>query len=238
MLFALKLTLVPVFIAGVTLGSRRWGPRIGGWLNAVPMVAGPALLFLAIEQGTAFAARAALNTLAGLIGVAAFCLASGWAAFAAITLLLHDVPWQPWAALVAAAAAFGLARVALPRVRGAPRQAPPPAWDLPLRMAAAVVLVIAVTSLAEKLGPRLSGTLTPIPIASAILLGFTHAQQGTTAAIAFLRTFLPAMWSFVLFCFVLTVVLVPFGWVLGFVAALAVQCFAQALVLLALRAAR
>src|SRR5207247_4702225 len=41
MLFALKLTLVPLFIAGVTLGSRRWGPRIGGWLNAVPMVAGP-----------------------------------------------------------------------------------------------------------------------------------------------------------------------------------------------------
>jgi len=83
MLFALKLTLVPVFIAGVTLGSRRWGPRIGGWLNAVPMVAGPALLFLAIEQGTAFAARAALNTLAGLIGVAAFCLAYGWAALQA-----------------------------------------------------------------------------------------------------------------------------------------------------------
>ena len=252
MLFALKLTLVPVFIAGVTLGSRRWGPRIGGWLNAVPMVAGPALLFLAIEQGTAFAARAALNTLAGLIGVAAFCLAygwaalqapwwvalaAGWAAFAVITFLLHDVPWQPWAALVAAATAFGLARVALPRVRGAPRQAPPPAWDLPLRMAAAVVLVIAVTSLAEKLGPRLSGTLTPIPIASAILLGFTHAQQGATGAIAFLRTFLPAMWSFVLFCFVLTLALVPFGWLLGFVAALAVQGCAQALVLLALRAA-
>jgi hypothetical protein len=216
-------------------------------------VAGPALLFLAIEQGTAFASHAALNTLAGLIGVAAFCLAygwtalrapwwgalaAGWAAFAVITFLLHDVPWRPWTALVAGGAAFGLARVALPRQRGALRQTPPPAWDLPLRMAAAVVLVVAVTSLAEKLGPRLAGTLTPIPIASAILLGFTHAQQGATAAIAFLRTFLPAMWSFVLFCFVLTVALVPFGWLLGFLAALAVQCCAQAFVLLALRAAR
>jgi len=253
MLFALKLTLVPIFVAGVTLGSRRWGPRIGGWLNAVPMVAGPALLFLAVEQGTAFAAHAALNTLAGLIGVAAFCLAYGWAAlrapwwgalaagwsaFALTTFILHGVPWRPWAALVASAAAFGLARVVLPRLRGAPRQAPPPAWDLPLRMGAAVVLVVAVTSLAEKLGPRLSGTLTPIPIASAILLGFTHAQQGATAAIAFLRTFLPAMWSFVLFCFVLTLALVPFGWLLGFVAALAAQGCAQALVFLALRATR
>src|SRR2546427_12565012 len=107
MLFALKLTLVPLFIAGVTLGSRRWGPRIGGWLNAVPMVAGPVLLFLAIEQGAAFASRAALNTLAGLIGVATFslayawaalrrpwwiALATGWAAFAVVTLVLHAVP--------------------------------------------------------------------------------------------------------------------------------------------------
>src|SRR5438445_4296445 len=167
MLFALKLTLVPVFIAGVTLGSRRWGPRIGGWLNAVPMVAGPALLFLAIEQGAAFASRAALNTLAGLIGVATFslaygwaalrrpwwiALATGWAAFAVVTFVLHAVPWQPWSALVASAAAFGLARVALPRLHGAFRQAPPPAWDLPLRMAAAVVLVVTVTELAERLG--------------------------------------------------------------------------------------
>src|SRR5262249_37175292 len=147
-------------------------------------------------------------------------LTTGWAAFAGITFILHDVPWRPWAALVASAAAFALSRVALPRLRAAPRQAAPPACDLPLRMPAAVVLVVVVTSLAEKFGPRLSGTLTPIPIASAILLGFTHAQQGATAAIAFLRTFLPAMWSFVLFCFVLTLALVPFGWLLGFVAAL------------------
>src|SRR2546429_663843 len=124
MLFALKLTLVPVFIAGVTLGSRRWGPRIGGWLNAVPMVAGPALVFLAIEQGAAFASRAALNTLAGLIGVATFslaygwaalrrpwwiALATGWAAFAGVPFVLPAVPWQPWAALGPRAAAFGLA---------------------------------------------------------------------------------------------------------------------------------
>ena len=46
------------------------------------------------------------------------------------------------------------------------------------------------------------------------------------------------MWSFVLFCFVLTLALVPLGWALGFVAALAAQSCAQALILLALRGAR
>ena len=105
-------------------------------------------------------------------------------------------------------------------------------------MAVAVALVITVTGLANVLGPRVSGALTPLPIATAILLGFTHAQQGATGAIAFLRGFLPAMWSFVLFCFVLTLALVPLGWALGFVAALAAQSCAQALILLALRGAR
>ena len=55
MLFALKLSLVPLLIAGVTLGTRRWGPRIGGWLTALPVIAGPTLCFYAIEQGTDFA---------------------------------------------------------------------------------------------------------------------------------------------------------------------------------------
>src|SRR5712692_5925441 len=155
MLFALKLTLVPAIIACVTLGGRRWGPRIGGWLNAVPMVAGPVLLFLAIEQGAVFAARAALVTLAGMVGVASFsvaygwaalrapwwmALAAGWAAFGVSTLLLHDLPWRPLPALAAAVSAFGLARIALPRPRGTSSQTLPPAWDLPLRMAAAVAL--------------------------------------------------------------------------------------------------
>ena len=253
MLFALKLTLVPAIIAGVTLGGRRWGPLVGGCLNAVPMVAGPVLLFLAIEQGVDFAAHATLTTLAGLLGVAAFALAygwaalrapwwialaAGWAAFAIFTLFLHDLPWRPVPALIAAVIGFGVARIALPRLRGEPVQTPPPAWDLPLRMAVAVALVITVTGLANVLGPRVSGALTPLPIATAILLGFTHAQQGATGAIAFLRGFLPAMWSFVLFCFVLTLALVPLGWALGFVAALAAQSCAQALILLALRGAR
>jgi hypothetical protein len=250
-LFALKLVLVPALIAAVSLGGRRWGPRIGGWLNAMPLVAGPVLLFLAVEQGVAFAARAATATLAGLVGVAAFAAAYGWAAlrlpwwgallagwgmFTAVTLLLHGVSWRPLPAVAAAAGSFGLARLSLPHARGPARRPAPPPWDLAVRMAAAVALVLTVTGLANVLGPRLSGALTPLPVATAILLGFTHAQEGTSSAIVFLRAFLPAMWGFVLFCFVLTLALVPLGWEAAFLIALAVQGAAQGLMLVALRA--
>ncbi len=59
----LKLFLVPALIALVTLAGRRWGPAVAGWLSAFPVVAGPILGFIALEQGAAFAARAAIGTL-------------------------------------------------------------------------------------------------------------------------------------------------------------------------------
>jgi len=68
----LKLLLVPGLVAAVTLAVRRWGPAVGGWLAGLPVVAGPVLVFYAIEQGDAFAAQAAHATLAGLIATSAF----------------------------------------------------------------------------------------------------------------------------------------------------------------------
>src|SRR3989442_12664884 len=71
MLLLLKLCLVPILVASVTLAARRWGPRLGGWLTALPIIAGPTLCFYAIEQGNDFAARAAHATLIGLVAVVA-----------------------------------------------------------------------------------------------------------------------------------------------------------------------
>jgi hypothetical protein len=238
----LKLVLVPGLIALVTLAGRRFGPRVGGWLNALPLVAGPVLFFLALEQGQAFVARAALSTLAGLAAVAAFaviyswaaiarpwwvCVPIGWTAFAALTVAVQAIPWTAVSGLALALGAFGVAPFLLSPVPEAPAPAPAPAWDLPLRMAAAVVLVLVVTGLATWLGPRLSGAITPFPIATTILLAFTHAQQGAPAAVGFLRAFLPAMWSFALFCFVLAVGGVALGRDLAFLAALAVSLAVQ-----------
>ena len=86
----LKLVLVPALIAGVTLAGRRWGPAVAGWLSAFPIVAGPILWFIALEQGAAFAAQAAVGTLSAVLGMLAFGLSYAWAAtrFACTTKLL------------------------------------------------------------------------------------------------------------------------------------------------------
>lgn len=64
-----KLTIVPIFILLVTLAGRKWGSSIAGLLGALPAVAGPIIIFIAIEQGNAFAALTAKLTVS-----AASCL--------------------------------------------------------------------------------------------------------------------------------------------------------------------
>ncbi len=124
MFLLLKIVLVPALVASVTIAGRRWGPRIGGWLTALPVVAGPTLCFYAIEQGNGFAARAAQTTLAGLVAVAAHSVAYawscrrvtwpvsitlGWLAFAGVTFVLYQVQPNLIISLVLALASFAIA---------------------------------------------------------------------------------------------------------------------------------
>jgi len=66
-IFALKMALVPALIGAVTLAGRRWGATVAGWLSAFPIVSGPILYFIALDQGAAFVARAAVGTLSAVV---------------------------------------------------------------------------------------------------------------------------------------------------------------------------
>ena len=237
---------MPALVAGVTLGARRWGPRVGGWLTALPLVAGPTLFFLAMEQGRAFAGAAALSTLVSLIAVAAFgvaygwvavryawpaSLATGWAAFVLAAVLLQAIRWTPLPAIAAVFAAFAVAGRVLPPARESTRRPVSPAWDLPLRMLGTLAVVLTVTHVADRLGPRWSGAFTPFPVALAVVLVFAHAQQGPALALRLLHGFFPAMWGFGLFVLVVALAMVPLGPWLAFVLALLAQSAVHGVVL-------
>jgi hypothetical protein len=76
----LKLVLVPIFIGAVSLAGRRWGSTVGGWLIGLPLTSGLVAFFLAVEQGDAFAFKAAEAIMLGIVSVFAFCLVYGWMA--------------------------------------------------------------------------------------------------------------------------------------------------------------
>src|SRR5438105_6889291 len=69
----LKLIVTPVLIGAASFAGRRWGES--GWFIGLPLTSGPVCWFLALEQGTGFAAAAARGCLAGAAAEAGFCLA-------------------------------------------------------------------------------------------------------------------------------------------------------------------
>jgi hypothetical protein len=242
---ALKLLLAPSFVVGASLTARRFGPRVGGLVGGLPVVAGPILLVIAIVHGEDFGADASAASLVGLVSLTAFvvtyaelcgagvgwhvALPAGWAAFLGATAIASAFSLSPAVALALAFGAFGAA-LALVRAPGAAagRAARPPAWDLPVRAGCAAAMVLALTAASAGLGPHVSGLLAPFPIITSVLAAFTHAQRGAPDAIRLLRGMLVGFFAFALFSFTAAVAVRPLGVAAGFALATLVAALTQA----------
>lgn len=197
-----KVLLVPLLIAAVTWSSSKLGPRIAGTLAALPIVAGPVALAIALEQGGSFAARAALATLASEFSLAVFCvtymrvcrrlswgpsLLLGYLGFLASSLLLATVELD-------AALALGLALITpaaiawlAPQPSGPPQPRSVPRLEIGLRMLAGASLVLALTAAARTLGTTWSGLLTIFPIATSVLAASSQRSGGPDQTLHLLR---------------------------------------------------
>lgn len=209
-------------------------------------MAGPTLVFYAVEQGAPFAAQAAHGTLLALISVGCYAVAYAHAsrrmawpgaltlaavAWAATTATTYTNPIPVLPGLAALIVSCALAHWLMPAVSGHVIRGASPRWDLALRMSAAATLVLILTSAAAWLGPSLSGFLASFPLATTILIAFTHAQHGPSAVVAFFRGFLPVLPMFGVFCVVLTVTLGSMPIAAAFALALGVQIALQLVIL-------
>jgi hypothetical protein len=86
-----------------------------------------------------------------------------------------------------------------PKPKGKGEVRKQPIYDIPLRMLVATFFVVLLTQAADYLGPTWSGILTPFPIMTSTLAVFTHAQQGSDAAVRILHGLLLAGYGFVAF---------------------------------------
>lgn len=162
----LKLFLVPSMIALLTLAGRRWGPAVAGWLSGFPVVLGPVLLVLGLEQGPEFAARTAHATLATMLATVVFCLGYAWAAMrfgwmpslltAALSFigaagLLSQLLLPLWAALALSLGGLMVAPSLFPRVEFVARGVSPSRGELPARMlAGATGICVALQALCKR----------------------------------------------------------------------------------------
>lgn len=225
-LIILKLVLVPSLIAGVTFAGRRWGPAVAGWLSAFPVIAGPILLLMALEQGPNFTATAAAGTLSAVTANLAFgvayartacrypwqlCMTAGWAAyFLVVGVTHHHTPSISYMAPIVLAALLLAPSLypATPERAHAPAR---PANDLGLRMLAGALLTGLVTHFAASMGPGLSGMLAMFPVLGTVLTVFTHRHEGSASAIRLLKGMVLGYYAFSTFCVTLALSLPRFG---------------------------
>ena len=248
---ALKLFLVPSLIYAVTLAGRRWGPAVAGWLSAFPIVAGPILLAMTLEQGAGFAATAAEGTLMAVLAMVAFSLTYAWVsrrmgvagsmpvalcAWALTVAALQSVRLPMPVVALAVVAALLVAPRLFPKLHAAAAPASAAAarrgGDLPWRMLAGAVLVMSVSAAAAGLGPRLSGFFAMFPVMGTVLAGFTHVQSGRDSAVQLLRGTILGYFAFAAFCVAISLLLraqpVAASFFCAFVFALAIQLLVKA----------
>lgn len=240
---ALKLTVTPLLILAASLAIRCWGEIVGGWFVGLPLTSGPVCFFLALDQGTGFAAATCLGSLAGAASEAGFGLAYSLAArraswFAALLagslgfitcgIALAAAGLSLWPAVAMTIAALTCALALMPRLgRSAAALPQRPRWELPARMIVATVLVLGLTALAPYVGPRLSGLFATYPVFAAVLAAFGHHGRGPAAAVQVLRGLLIGLFAFTGFFAVLATTLEQLGIALSFgvatLVALAIQ---------------
>ncbi len=210
----LKISVPPVLVAIMSLAARRWGATFGGLIMGLPWMTGPVLFFLGLDKGPQFLVGAARGAVIAVWAIAAFILAFGlagrrlaWpgalasavAAYAATALATQTLDVAPLLAAFLSAALLIGCFVALPRPALVAVVVPPPAWDIPARMAATFALVSVIMVSADLLGPQRSGIIASYPVILTVIGAFMHSQQGPDALLRVLRGISLSLLAFVAF---------------------------------------
>ena len=202
-LFYLKLIVTPLLMWAISLASRRWGGLLGGLLSGLPITSALVMTFLCLEQGPAFALGAVPGALGGLAAVQAtytfYLFATrrlGIGPAVLLGMLFYGVAAYAFThggnlylSIAVALVLIGVlirasGREPRPDTLARPRQR---FWEIPLRMVSATSLLMAITSLANWLGPAASGMLAPIPVIAWPLVVFAHVQNGRAGMAAMVR---------------------------------------------------
>ncbi len=220
-----------------TWAGRKYGHSVTGLLIGLPLNAGPIALFLALEQGTAFASVSSKGILLGAVSLSMFsfvysmlskkfhwlfCVVAGWITYLSATFFLVQFDWSLLQTFLVTVASLGILLLIFPKFTEGHLAIVPPAWDIPLRIIMATLFIIALTYVSSELGPRLSGLLGTFPIFGTIFAVTTHYLYGADACIRLMRSVVISLFSFSVFFAVLAFSLQPLQ--IGYSFLLATAC--------------
>ena len=187
----------------------------------MPLTSGPISVSLAIQYGTDFAYQATLGSLAGTIAQAAFCFTycllakKGWSLalivstliFAITAVFLESTNLKQSGMFALAILLIVLVLWKMPIDGKKVTTLGPPWWDLPLRMALIVMLILGVTLIAPFVGPTLSGAIASFPFIATIMAVFGHRAVGHAAAQQTFHGMVTGLFGFATFFYALGIML-------------------------------
>jgi hypothetical protein len=249
LLLSARMAVTAAFVLIATIVAQRSGPLLGGLIATLPIGAGPAYVFLALDHPPSFIASGALASLAINCANVIFALVyallaqrrslvvslgGAFAIWLGLAISVYSLHWSFVAAAIANIVVFG---VALPLARPLRlTRMPPfrPHWsDLVLRATMVAVLVGMVVTLSSHIGPAGSGILAVFPVVLMSIMLILHGRVGGPASAAVLANAVLGLVGFAFACVALYLTAEPLGPWIGLTLALAVSIGWSLLVLLA-----
>jgi hypothetical protein len=218
---AIKALSTAIVVVAASLVAERARPFIAAMVLSLPVSTGPAYLVLMLDHDAAFIADAALSSLAATVAlvpaVIAYALVArrgtgliaSWltllAVWLAASLLTRLIDWTAPAALLANLGGFALGILATWRWRRTVAVLPPARrwFDVPLRAAVVMTVVIAVVLGSERIGPSATGIAALFPASYTSFILIMHRRLGGPVVAAALINGLVMLVGFVGFLAVL-----------------------------------
>jgi hypothetical protein len=203
LMLGFRMAITAAFVVSASVITERSGPVIGALVATLPISAGPAYVFLALDHDAAFIAEGALaslpinaatiflamtyvvlaqrqNALVSLAGAVAV-----WFTLAALSRTVH---WSLAGGLVANALTFAICLPLMQRFRHVRMPLITRRWyDIPLRASLVATLVAIVVTLSGWVGPSVSGMIALFPVVFTSMMLILHPRIGgrpTAAVIA------------------------------------------------------
>jgi len=236
---AVKMAVTAGFVIMAAIVAERAGAAIGAIVATLPIAAGPAYFFVALEHDSAFISASAIGSIASHTATAVFSLVfivlaqhngmvvsvgAAVASWFAVAFLLRSVNWS-FAGVAAINIATYLACIALTN-RYRHVQMPPIVrkwYDIPVRAVMVACLVAVVVGSSGHVGPTVTGLFAVFPIVMTSLMVIFHPRVGGPASAALIANTMWGLVGFAACLFTVHIAVVPLGTWNGLLLALLVS---------------
>jgi hypothetical protein len=201
LLLIVKMAVTAAFVVAATVTAERAGPLVGGLVATLPLGAGPAYVFLALDHGTAFIAQSAVASLASNIGNVVFAvvytllaqkrslltsLGLAYVAWTALAVITNAEHWSLTAALALNVLVLVVGIWLVRPLRHVLMMQVERRWyDYALRAGLVATLVGVLVTFSSRVGPYASGLLAVFPVILTSIILILHNRVGgkPTAAV-------------------------------------------------------